>query len=167
MLILPLIYLFYKYLTVNFHNVIIDIRKEVLSMWEGSSSLSDMQSDIEKIFEKKMKLHVRVCDIIDLSYSDYAFFISKIEQITTSEEIERYSLSVMVAWVAAYKYKNEPDFHMMIKRVLANLPQHHTKYILEAINSTCYDFQIDNYGIPINSYHAVHMLVKRHAGYDD
>lgn len=135
-------------------------------MWEGSSSLSDMQADIERIFEEKMKLHVRVCEIIDLSFSDYAFFISKIEQITTTEEIKRYSLSILVAWVAAHRYKNEPEFLCIIKRVIAKLPQHHTKYVLEALNSTCYDFQIDLYGIPLKCFNDVQNVIRKHAGYE-
>ena len=134
-------------------------------MWNESTSLYEMQQDINHIFEEKMRLHKKVCDIIDLPFEDYELIINKLKLIQSADEIDHYSLSILVAWVGSYNFSKYKDFDQMIKNVLTKMPQHHTKYILEAINTTCYDYQIDLFNHYITNLNEIREIIKIHAGY--
>lgn len=134
-------------------------------MWCDSTSLYEMQQDIAKLFERKMRLHIKVCDIIDLPYNEYICLINKVKQIRTAEQIDHFSLSILVAWVTSYKFKHQDEFYKVIKEVVNTMPQHHTKYVLEAINTTCYDYQIDLFDHYVASLSEIREITKIHAGY--
>ena len=93
------------------------------------------------------------------------YIINKIRLIRTAEEIDQYSLSILVSWVTSYKFKHQDELYKLIKNVVNIMPQHHSKYVLEAINTTCYDYQIDLYGHYITSLNEIHEIIKIHAGY--
>lgn len=135
-------------------------------MWSEATSLTEIQSIIEDIFEKKMRLYVKVCDIINLTYDEYEILTNKIKSISTAESATRYSLSVLVAWVSSYKFNKQDEFCTLIRNFISRMPQHHTKFTLDALNNTCYDHQIYNYNIRLNSLQSIQKVIRIHAGYD-
>lgn len=135
-------------------------------MWSESNSLTEIQSIIEDIFKQKMHLYVKVCDIINLSYDEYIVLMNKLKAITSIESATRYSLSILVAWVNAYKFNKQDEFYNLIRDFVSRMPQHHTKFTLDALNNTCYDYQIHNYNIKLDSLQSIQKVIKIHAGYD-
>lgn len=134
-------------------------------MWYESTNLIEMQRDITRIFEEHMRIHKNVCDVIDLSYDDYRLLINKVQLIKTPEEIQHYNLSILVSWVTSYKFNHENEFFDIVREMVNGMPQHHTKYILEAINTTCYDYQIDEYGYEVDSLLSIRAIIRKHAGF--
>lgn len=134
-------------------------------MWNEYTSLSDMQTDIRKIFESSMHLQIKICDIINIQPNDYFKLVSKLRLIKNPDEMEAYGLAFLVAWVTAFKLKREDEFYKMVRQIFQTIPQHHTKFIIEAINTLCYDFQIDLYGTILNNFSDVRKVVKIHAGF--
>lgn len=133
-------------------------------MWSESSGLTEIQAILEKIFEKKMRLYTRVCDIIELSFDEYTTLTNKINAISTMEAVNRYSLSILTAWVTSYKFNREDECYKIIKDFMANMPQHYTKFTLESLNNTCYDYQIYNFKSGLNNIESIQQLIKIHAG---
>lgn len=136
-------------------------------MWSETNSLAEIHSIIANIFEQKMRHYVRVCDIIDLSFDEYIILVNKIKMLPDIETITQYSLSILVVWVSSFKFNRQNEFYNVIKDFVSRMPQHHTKFTLDAINNACYDYQIYNYGIGLNSLQSLQRIIKIHAGYDD
>lgn len=134
-------------------------------MWYESTNLIEMQRDIARIFEENMRLHKNVCDCIDLSYNDYQLMVSRLRLINTPEEIEHYSLSILVSWVTSYRYNRENEFFELAKHIVSAMPQHQTKYVLEAINDMCDDYQIDLYGYKMSNLASIRAIIRKHAGF--
>lgn len=135
-------------------------------MWSNETSLYDMQKDIERIIENRVGMHVKLGDVLDISLQDYATLTSKIKEIHRMEEIELYSLAIIVTWVASYKFLLNGQYIQIIKKILSDMPQHHTKYVFETFATTFYDYQIDNFGFNINGVGSVDEVMKRHAGWE-
>src|SRR5574344_958578 len=133
-------------------------------MWTNETSLYDMQKDIEKIIENRVGVRVKLGDILNLSTADYAVLTSKIKEIHRMEEIELYSLAIIATWAIAYKYQLNHQYIQIIRKILSEMPQHHTKYIFETFATTFYDYQIDNFGYSINGLNAIDDVMKKHAG---
>lgn len=134
-------------------------------MWYNSTNLMEMQGDITRIFEEHMRLHMNICDVIDLSYDDYQLLTNRLRLIKNPEEIQRYTLSIFVAWASSYKFNRENELYDIVRQLVNSMPQHHTKYILEALNTACYDYQIDQYGYEINSILSLRAIMRKHAGF--
>ena len=134
-------------------------------MWNYSTSLYEMQQYIIKVFEDKMRLHAKISDVIDLSYDDYMCLLNKIHQIKTIEEIEHYNLSILVCFTTSYKFNQQDNFYNTMKSVVLSMPQHHTRFILESLNTTCYDYQIDTFGYKLDNLPVIKEIIKIHANY--
>lgn len=133
-------------------------------MWTYSSSLTEIQNVIEDIFEKKLRLRIKLCDILDLSYDEYQILIDRIRNITTVEAVDKYTLSILVAWVTSYKFNRQDNFYEIIKQFVASMPQHHTRFVLDSINNSCSDYQIDTFEYSLASLHNIKKIIKLHAG---
>lgn len=134
-------------------------------MWNYSTSLYEMQQYIIKIFEDKMRLHAKISDIIDLSYDDYMCLLNKIHQIKTIEEIDHYNLSILVCFTTSYKFNQQDSFYNTMKSVVLSMPQHYTRFILESLNTTCYDYQIDTFDYTLDNLPVIKEIIKIHANY--
>lgn len=134
-------------------------------MWNCSTSLYEMQQYIIKIFEDKMRLHAKISDIIDLSYDDYMCLLNKIHQIKTIEEIDHYNLSILVCFTISYKFNQQDSFYNTMKSIVLYMPQHHTRFILESLNTTCYDYQIDTFDYTLDNLPVIKDIIKIHANY--
>lgn len=134
-------------------------------MWNYSTSLYEMQQYIIKIFEDKMRLHAKISDIIDLSYDDYMCLLNKIHQIKTIEEIDHYNLSILVCFTISYKFNQQDSFYNTMKSVVLSMPQHYTRFILESLNTTCYDYQIDTFDYTLDNLPVIKEIIKIHANY--
>lgn len=134
-------------------------------MWNYSTSLYEMQQYIIKIFEDKMRLHAKISDIIDLSYNDYMCLLNKIHQIKTIEEIDHYNLSILVCFTTSYKFNQQDSFYNTMKSVVLSMPQHYTRFILESLNTTCYDYQIDTFDYTLDNLPVIKEIIKIHANY--
>lgn len=134
-------------------------------MWNYSTSLYEMQQYIIKIFEDKMRLHAKISDVIDLSYDDYMCLLNKIHQIKTIEEIDHYNLSILVCFTTSYKFNQQDSFYNTMKSVVSSMPQHHTRFILESLNTTCYDYQIDTFDYTLDNLPVIKEIIKIHANY--
>ncbi|MBD8942757.1 MAG: hypothetical protein EGR71_09560 [Clostridiales bacterium] len=134
-------------------------------MWNYSTSLYEMQQYIIKIFEDKMRLHAKISDVIDLSYDDYMCLLNKIHQIKTIEEIDHYNLSILVCFTTSYKFNQQDSFYNTMKSVVLSMPQHYTRFILESLNTTCYDYQIDTFDYTLDNLPVIKEIIKIHANY--
>lgn len=134
-------------------------------MWDYSTSLYEMQQYIIKIFEDKMRLHAKISDVINLSYDDYMCLLNKIHQIKTIEELDHYNLSILVCFTISYKFNQQDSFYNSMKSVVSSMPQHHTRFILESLNTTCYDYQIDTFGYTLDNLPVIKEIIKIHANY--
>lgn len=134
-------------------------------MWNYSTSLYEMQQYIIKIFEDKMRLHAKISDVIDLSYDDYMCLLNKIHQIKTIEEIDHYNLSILVCFTISYKFNQQDSFYNTMKSVVLSMPQHYTRFILESLNTTCYDYQIDTFDYTLDNLPVIKEIIKIHANY--
>ncbi len=134
-------------------------------MWNYSTSLYEMQQYIIKIFEDKMRLHAKISDVIDLSYDDYICLLNKIHQIKTIEEIDHYNLSILVCFTTSYKFNQQDSFYNTMKSVVLSMPQHYTRFILESLNTTCYDYQIDTFDYTLDNLPVIKEIIKIHANY--
>lgn len=136
-------------------------------MWTESNSISEIQSIIEDVFEKKMRLYVKICDIIDLSYDEYIVVTNKLRTIPFIDLSTHYGLCILVSWVASYKFNRQKQFQKVVMELIAGMPQHHTKFTLDALNNTCYDYQIYNYKIGFHNIESIQKIIQIHAGYDE
>lgn len=160
-------------MTIFFNNVIIRLieivryyfEKRCCIMWNYSTSLYEMQQYIIKIFEDKMRLHAKISDVIDLSYDDYMCLLNKIHQIKTIEEIDHYNLSILVCFTTSYKFNQQDSFYNTMKSVVLSMPQHYTRFILESLNTTCYDYQIDTFDYTLDNLPVIKEIIKIHANY--
>ena len=134
-------------------------------MWNYSTSLYEMQQYIIRIFEDKMRLHAKISDVIDLSYDDYMCLLNKIHQIKTIEEIDHYNLSILVCFTTSYKFNQQDSFYNTMKSVVLSMPQHYTRFILESLNTTCYDYQIDTFDYTLDNLPVIKEIIKIHANY--
>ena len=134
-------------------------------MWNYSTSLYEMQQYIIKVFEDKMRLHTKISDVIDLSYDDYMCLLNKIHQIKTIEELDHYNLSILVCFTISYKFNQQDSFYNSMKSAISSMPQHHTRFILESLNTTCYDYQIDTFGYTLDNLPVIKKIIKIHANY--
>lgn len=134
-------------------------------MWNYSTSLYEMQQYIIKVFEDKMRLHAKISDVIDLSYDDYMCLLNKIHQIKTIEELDHYNLSILVCFTISYKFNQQDSFYNSMKSAVLLMPQHHTRFILESLNTTCYDYQIDTFGYTLDNLPVIKKIIKVHANY--
>ena len=134
-------------------------------MWNYSTSLYEMQQYIINIFEDKMRLHAKISDVIDLSYDDYICLLNKIHQIKTIEEIDHYNLSILVCFTTSYKFNQQDSFYNTMKSVVLSMPQHYTRFILESLNTTCYDYQIDTFDYTLDNLPVIKEIIKIHANY--
>ena len=134
-------------------------------MWNYSTSLYEMQQYIIKIFEDKMRLHAKISDVIDLSYDDYMCLLNKIHQIKTIEELDHYNLSILVCFTISYKFNQQDSFYNTMKSVVLSMPQHYTRFILESLNTTCYDYQIDTFDYTLDNLPVIKEIIKIHANY--
>ena len=134
-------------------------------MWNYSTSLYEMQQYIIKIFEDKMRLHAKISDVINLSYDDYMCLLNKIHQIKTIEEIDHYNLSILVCFTTSYKFNQQDSFYNTMKSVVLSMPQHYTRFILESLNTTCYDYQIDTFDYTLDNLPVIKEIIKIHANY--
>ena len=134
-------------------------------MWNYSTSLYEMQQYIIKIFEDKMRLHAKISDVTDLSYDDYMCLLNKIHQIKTIEEIDHYNLSILVCFTTSYKFNQQDSFYNTMKSVVLSMPQHYTRFILESLNTTCYDYQIDTFDYTLDNLPVIKEIIKIHANY--
>lgn len=134
-------------------------------MWNYSTSLYEMQQYIIKIFEDKMRLHAKISDVIDLSYDDYMCLLNKIHQIKTIEEIDHYNLPILVCFTTSYKFNQQDSFYNTMKSVVLSMPQHYTRFILESLNTTCYDYQIDTFDYTLDNLPVIKEIIKIHANY--
>ena len=136
-------------------------------LWSESNNLSEIQVIIEDIFEKKMRQYVRVCDIIDLSFDEYLVLINHLKSVPNIELAVRFGLCLLVAWVTSYKFNRQEQFYNLIMEFAGKMPQHHTKFVLDALNNICYDYQIYNYKIGLNDMGSIQKFIRIHAGYDE
>lgn len=134
-------------------------------LWNDRTDLLTMQSNIETLIYSKVRFNIRISEVIRLSPEDYRFLIQKLHQIRTAEEIEHYSLSIVIAWISSYTVGHPDEMKQLADNLIKTLPQHHTKYILESISMMMSDYQIDNFGLPITSLDVLHEIIKRHAGW--
>ena len=134
-------------------------------MWNYSTSLYEMQQYIIKIFEDKMRLHAKISDIIDLSYDDYMCLLNKIHQIKTIEEIDHYNLSILVCFTISYKFNQQDSFYNTMNSIVLSMPQQPTRFILESLNTTCYDYQIDTFDYTLDNLPVIKDIIKIHANY--
>ena len=134
-------------------------------MWNYSTSLYEMQQYIIKVFEDKMRLHAKISDVIDLSYDDYMCLLNKIHQIKTIEELDHYNLSILVCFTISYKFNQQNSCYNSLKSAVLSRPQDHTRFILESLNTTCYDYQIDTFGYTLDNLPVIKKIIKIHANY--
>jgi hypothetical protein len=133
-------------------------------LWNDRTDLLTMQSNIETLIYSKVRFNIRISEVIRLSPEDYRFLIQKLHQIRTAEEIEHYSLSIVIAWISSYTVGHPDEMKKIADNLLRTLPQHHTKYILDSFSMMMSDYQIDNFGLPITSLDVLQEIMKRHAG---
>lgn len=133
-------------------------------LWNDRTDLLTMQSNIETLIYSKVRFNIRISEVIRLSPEDYRFLIQKLHQIRTAEEIEHYSLSIVIAWISSYTVGHPDEMKKVADNLLRTLPQHHTKYILDSFSMMMSDYQIDNFGLPITSLDVLQEIMKRHAG---
>jgi hypothetical protein len=133
-------------------------------LWNDRTDLLTMQSNIETLIYSKVRFNIRISEVIRLSPEDYRFLIQKLHQIRTAEEIEHYSLSIVIAWISSYTVGHPDEMKQVADNLLRTLPQHHTKYILDSFSMMMSDYQIDNFGLPITSLDVLQEIMKRHAG---
>lgn len=133
--------------------------------WTEMNSLTEIQSCIETIFEAKLRLHVKISDILDISFDEYIVLTNKLRNIQNAEVVERFCLSIFSAWVCSYRFNRQHIFTDFVHGFISSMPQHHTKFVLEALNTTFYDYQIDTFSFLINNIHDVGELAKLHAGF--
>ncbi len=134
-------------------------------MWNEGTGLFTMQQNIASIIQKSMRINVRMVDIIDFTYEDFELLCNKIRCIKGAEEIERYGLSIITAWVVSYKYGKQDMVNNILEEIFRNLPQHQTKYVMESITTIFYDYQIDSFGYRIMCLNDLREIVVRHAGW--
>ena len=133
-------------------------------LWNDRTDLATMQSDIETLIYSRVKFNVRILEVIKLSSEDYKLLIQKLLQIRTAEEIERYTLSILIAWINSYSVGHPDKMKKLADNLFRAHPQHHTKYILDSFSMMMSDYQIDNFGLPITSLDVLQEIMKRHAG---
>lgn len=126
-----------------------------------------MQQDIESVIQKKVRINIRMVDVIDITYEDFELLSNKIRYIKSAEDIEKYGLSIITAWLVSYKYGKEDAVYKVLENIYKNLPQHQTKYVFEIITTIFYDYQIDNFGYNIMSLKDLREIIIRHAGWKD
>ena len=136
----------------------------MVRMWNDKTDLMTMHRNIEAIVVKGARPGVRMGDLIGLSYEDFELWRMKLQGITRTEEIEKYALSIIVDWVVSFRYNKEIDCMNGIHKVQRVLPQHQTKYVVQAFLNVFYEYQLDNYGIVINGLNDLRIIVERHAG---
>lgn len=132
--------------------------------WNTSTSLNEMQNDLKTFFEKNMRLKTKLCDILTLSYDDYHLLRNKLFQITQSIDFGHYALAILVCWVTSYKYNDEDTFFNIMRAHLNNTPQHHSRYLLDAITDMTYDYQIDIFDCKLQTVQHLKAIVEIHAG---
>lgn len=133
-------------------------------LWQNGTSLCDIYKIVSDIFNKNMKMHMLIRDVIDLSYEEYRGLADDIIKTSPTETIEHFSLCMLVAWVAAYKHGRDEEYYEMMKSFVARMPQHHTSMVLDFVQTVCYDFQIDTFGPPIKTLKDIKRIAKIHAG---
>lgn len=126
-----------------------------------------MQQDIAFIIQKSVRNNVRMVDVIELSYEDFELLCNKVRCVKGAEEIERYGLSIIVSWIVSYKYGRQNIVNEILEEIFRNLPQHQTKYVMEAVTTIFYDYQIDNFGYRISNLNHLREIIVRHAGWKD
>ena len=134
-------------------------------MWNQGTDLFTMQQNIKSIIHKSMRINVRMVDVIELTYEDFELIYNKIRCIKGAEEIERYGVSIITAWVASYKYGKQDMVNDILEGIFRNLPQHQTKYVMESITTIFFDYQIDSFGYQIMRLEDLREIVARHAGW--
>lgn len=134
-------------------------------MWNENNSLYEVQRDIEKIILNRMGCNVRMGEVINFSFEDYNLIINRLDNIKNAEEFERYALTIITAWVVAHNYGKAEEFFEVFSEMFKNLPQHQTKYVLESLATTFYEYQIDNFGYRINTISKIKEIIIRHAGW--
>ena len=134
-------------------------------MWNQGTDLFTMQQNIKSIIRKSMRINVRMVDVIELTYEDFELICNKIRCIKGAEEIERYGVSIITAWVVSYKYGKEDMVNDILVGIFHNLPQHQTKYVMESITTIFFDYQIDSFGYQIMRLEDLREIVARHAGW--
>ncbi len=136
-------------------------------LWNEGTGLYTMQQDIAFIIQKSVRNNVRMVDVIDLSYEDFELLCNKIRCVKGAEEIEQYGLSIIVSWIVSYKYGRQNIVNEILEGIFRNLPQHQTKYVMEAVTTIFYDYQIDNFGYRISNLNHLREIIVRHAGWKD
>ena len=122
---------------------------------------------LSKFFEENMKLHTRVYEIINLSSEEYCSLTDRCMASDPAETIQHFSLCLFVAWVTAYRLGRSDEYYKKVKEFISRMPQHHARLALDAINTACYDFQIDTFGETMKSVKDLNRLAKIHSGYAD
>lgn len=136
-------------------------------MWSDYNNLSDIYHILSGFFEDNMRLNICVHDILDLSYDEYMILVDRIKHSDSIETVQHFSLCLFVAWVTAYKINRSDEYYKFMKGFISHMPQHHAKIALDAINTACYDFQIDTFGRSLNSLRDIKRIVKIHAGFTE
>lgn len=134
-------------------------------LWTNKNSLTDIQHILENIFSSKMRLRMKAYEIIDLSETEYYILAEKVKLINRPEDMSFYCLSVFVGWITAYKFGLQKEYYHLVRDIIQNMPQHHTKIVMDSINTNCYDYQIDTFGKTILNSKDLDKLAKIHAGF--
>lgn len=134
-------------------------------MWNQGTDLFTMQQNIKSIIHRSMRINIRMVDVLELTYEDFELICNKIRCIKGAEEIERYGVSIITAWVVSYKYGKQDMVNDILVEIFHNLPQHQTKYVMESIATIFFDYQIDSFGYRIMRLEDLREIVARHAGW--
>lgn len=133
--------------------------------WNDRTDLITMQDDMERLIYSRVRINVRILDVIKLTREDYELLLRKLHCIRTAEEVDRFCLSIVIAWINSYNVGHPDEVFNIIDNLLRALPQHHRKFFFESFSTTMYDHQIDNFGLRLTDLSALEEIVRRHAGW--
>ena len=133
-----------------------------MARWTYNSSLSDIQHIISDEIMVHMSQRVVLQSVFSIDFEEYQILTSKLLCITQAEEYTHYCLAIIVSWVASCRFGREDAFFSKVCTAFKKTQQHHHSYLMEAITSTFYEYQIDTCGVSFHNLNDVRKVILYH-----